>query len=39
MANEIIAENTDIYRKLQKHLDQMPIGFPSVKSGSDIRFS
>lgn len=37
MANEIIAENTDIYRKLQKHLDQMPIGFPSVKSGSDIR--
>lgn len=27
----------DVYRKLQKHLDKMPIGFPEVKDGSDIR--
>ena len=27
-----------IYRKLQEHLDEMPIGFPRAKSGSDIRF-
>jgi electron transport complex protein RnfB len=27
----------DIYRKLQQHLDKMPIGFPAVKSGADIR--
>mgnify|MGYP007064290771 CR=1 FL=1 len=26
-----------VYRKLQKHLDKMPIGFPETKSGSDIR--
>ena len=27
----------DNYRKLQEHLDKMPIGFPVAKSGSDIR--
>ena len=27
----------EIYRTLQKHLNQMPIGFPPVKSGADIR--
>ncbi|MFX0058682.1 MAG: DUF362 domain-containing protein [Candidatus Hodarchaeota archaeon] len=27
----------DLYRKLQQHLDKMPIGFPAAKSGSDIR--
>ncbi|MFX1322972.1 MAG: 4Fe-4S binding protein [Promethearchaeota archaeon] len=27
----------EIYRKLQQHLDQMPIGFPQAESGSDIR--
>ncbi len=37
MANKNIVEDYNIYRKLQKHLDQMPLGFPSVKSGSDIR--
>lgn len=30
-------EDIDVYRKLQQHLDKMPIGFPSTKSGSDIR--
>jgi len=37
MVNESISEDSDIYRKLQKHLDQMPIGFPRAESGSDIR--
>jgi len=27
----------DIYRKLQQHLDKMPIGFPVAESGMDIR--
>jgi len=30
-------ENLDLYRKLQKHFDKMPIGFPTTKSGVDIR--
>jgi hypothetical protein len=31
------AEQEDtIYRKLQQHLDEMPIGFPEAESGSDI---
>ena len=32
-----INETLDIYRKLQQHLDKMPIGFPATKSGSDLR--
>jgi electron transport complex protein RnfB len=31
------SEEYDIYRRLQEHLDKMPIGFPAVKSGADIR--
>jgi electron transport complex protein RnfB len=27
---------TDPYRKLQKHLDKMPVGYPSTKSGVEI---
>ncbi|MFX0000727.1 MAG: hypothetical protein ACFE9Q_08640 [Candidatus Hodarchaeota archaeon] len=27
----------DIYRKLQQHLDMFPVGFPSTKSGTEIR--
>ncbi|HUX99353.1 MAG TPA: 4Fe-4S binding protein [Candidatus Deferrimicrobium sp.] len=27
----------DIYRKLQKHLDSMPIGFPATENGAEIR--
>jgi len=30
-------ENIALYRKLQEHLDKMPLGFPSTKSGSDIK--
>jgi electron transport complex protein RnfB len=30
-------EEYNIYRRLQDHLDKMPIGFPAVKSGADIR--
>jgi len=26
-----------IYRKLQRHLDRMPVGFPESKSGNDIK--
>ncbi|MFX0039533.1 MAG: 4Fe-4S binding protein [Promethearchaeota archaeon] len=37
MENGIKSEDSDIYRRLQEHLDQMPIGFPKAKSGSDIR--
>ncbi|UCC18472.1 MAG: 4Fe-4S binding protein [Promethearchaeota archaeon] len=37
MTDVSIIEDSDIYRKLQQHLDKMPIGFPSVKSGADIR--
>jgi electron transport complex protein RnfB len=34
--NEKISE-IEIYKKLQQHLDKMPIGFPPSKSGSGIR--
>jgi ferredoxin len=27
----------DIYRKLQEHLDTMPVGFPKTASGADLR--
>ena len=27
----------DVYRKLQKHLDSMPVGFPATASGVEIR--
>ena len=37
MADESIIKDSDVYRKLQQHLDKMPIGFPVVKSGADIR--
>mgnify|MGYP006291630179 FL=1 len=35
-----MTENSEksIYRELQKHLDSQPVGFPSVKSGANIRF-
>ena len=37
MITEGINKDSDIYRALQEHLDQMPIGFPKADSGSDIR--
>lgn len=30
-------EEVEVYRNLQEHLNKMPIGFPAVKSGADIR--
>ncbi|MFX1388767.1 MAG: DUF362 domain-containing protein [Promethearchaeota archaeon] len=30
-------DNNDIYRKLQKHLDKLPIGFPATESGVELR--
>jgi ferredoxin len=32
-----MAIQEEIYHKLQKHLDTMPIGFPKAEDGSDIR--
>ncbi|XEO77370.1 Ion-translocating oxidoreductase complex subunit B [Candidatus Lokiarchaeum ossiferum] len=32
----MMAENNNIYRKLQQRLDKLPIGYPSTESGSDI---
>lgn len=32
-----MVELENVYRRLQQHLDQMPIGFPKAKSGSDLR--
>lgn len=32
-----MANEEQVYRNLQKHLDKLPIGFPKTKSGSDIR--
>ncbi len=29
--------NDALYRRLQKHLDHQPVGFPAVKTGADIR--
>jgi formate hydrogenlyase subunit 6/NADH:ubiquinone oxidoreductase subunit I len=33
---EKMAAETDAYRKLQKHLDKMPVGYPATKSGVEI---
>ena len=30
--------DNQIYRNLQKHLDNTPVGFPEAKSGRDLRF-
>jgi len=32
-----MADESEIYRNLQVHLDKLPIGFPSTKSGVEIR--
>jgi len=31
------SEDIDIFRQLQEHLDQLPVGFPQSKSGAEIR--
>ena len=30
-------EDGDLYRKLQRHLDRMPVAFPPTESGVEIR--
>jgi len=30
-------EKTDLYRKLQQHLDKMPVGFPATEFGTEIK--
>ncbi len=30
-------KNVDLYRKLQENLDKLPIGFPAIKSGIDLK--
>jgi len=37
IAETAIMNNSEAYRKLQKHLDSMPVPYPSVSSGRDIK--
>ena len=30
-------DGTDVYRRLQKHIDNMPVGFPATESGVELR--
>ena len=30
-------ENIDYYREFQKHLDKMPVGYPTTESGIEIK--
>jgi hypothetical protein len=30
-------DEVEVYRELRKHIDKMPVGFPSTKSGVEIR--
>jgi H+/Na+-translocating ferredoxin:NAD+ oxidoreductase subunit B len=30
-------DEADVYRRLQKHLDELPVGFPATESGVEIR--
>jgi ferredoxin len=32
-----LTDNNEIYRRLQEHLDTLPIGFPATKTGVEIR--
>jgi Na+-translocating ferredoxin:NAD+ oxidoreductase subunit B len=34
---DFMGAETDVYRKLQKHLDNMPVAFPESDSGLDIK--
>jgi len=33
----VITVKNNVYRKLQKHLDAQPVGFPATRTGADIR--
>ncbi len=32
-----MADGPDVYRRLQQHLDRMPVGFPATESGVELR--
>jgi Fe-S-cluster-containing hydrogenase component 2 len=32
-----MGSDSDVYRKLQRHLDKMPVGFPATESGVELR--
>jgi Pyruvate/2-oxoacid:ferredoxin oxidoreductase delta subunit len=32
-----MAEETDVYRRLQRRLDELPVGYPATKSGVELR--
>ncbi len=32
-----MTDDPDVYRKLQRHLDKMPVGFPATESGVELR--
>ena len=32
-----MAAESDVYRRLQKHIDNMPVGFPATESGVELR--
>ena len=32
-----MSDSPDVYRRLQQHLDQMPVGFPATESGVELR--
>jgi hypothetical protein len=34
---DAMASEADVYRRLQQHLDRMPVGFPATRSGVEIR--
>ncbi len=32
-----MADDADVYRRLQQHIDRMPVGFPATESGVELR--
>ena len=34
----MVTDQDRVYRRLQQHLDQQPVGFPSTWSRADLRF-
>ena len=37
LRNSAMKDGPDVYRKLQEHIDRMPVGFPATESGVEIR--
>jgi hypothetical protein len=32
-----MADEADVYRRLQRHLDELPVGYPATASGVELR--